>query len=311
VQSRWNDGGFTGNLNGMVWTASETVRRYLHFLVSGTPECDWPTWVRAHHLPPRVERLLVLGAGSGWLERALAIKDGIGAITACDFASETVAAAEKTARAEGLNQIRYQVCNLETEPLPEGPFDAVVANDVLHHITNLEGLYERIHETLVPGGKLLFNEYVGPNRFQYSDARMAVINRYFRLIPDHLRFNPYWSGLFWSRFRVDPEKLAADDPTEAVRSEDVLPLARRYFDVEAEYPYGGGLLNPLLYEVIANFDEQNPYDKRLLQTLCEAEDRLTRSGVIEPDFYVFVGRRKPSLAVRSLPRREAPPKLRS
>lgn len=292
MQSRWNDGHFTGNLNRMVWTASETVRRYLHFLVSGTPECDWPTWVRAHHLPPRVDRLLVLGAGSGWLERALALKDGIGSITACDFARETVATAEKTARQEGLDQIRYRVCNLEVEPLPDGPFDAVVANDVLHHITNLEGLYYRIREALVPGGKLLFNEYVGPNRFQYSDARMDVINRYFRLIPDHLRFNPYWSGLFWSRFRVDPAKLAADDPTEAVRSEDVLPLARRYFDVEAEYPYGGGLLNPLLYEIIANFDEKNPYDARLLRLLCDAEDRLTRSGVIEPDFYVFVGRRR-------------------
>jgi SAM-dependent methyltransferase len=292
VQSRWNDQNFTRNLNGMVWTASETVRRYLHFLVSGSPECDWLTWVRAHHLPPRVDRLLVLGAGSGWLERALALKDGIGSITACDFARETVAAAEKTARQEGLDQIGYRVCNLEVESLPEGPYDAVVGNDVLHHITNLEGLYERIHEALVPGGKILFNEYVGPNRFQYSDARMDVINRYFRLIPDHLRFNTYWSRLFWSRVRVDPAKLAADDPTEAVRSEDVLPLARQYFDVEAEYPYGGGLLNPLLSEIIANFDEKKPYDAGLLRMLCDVEDRLTRSGVIEPDFYVFVGRRR-------------------
>ena len=83
-----------------------------------------------------------------------------------------------------------------------------------------------------------------------------------------------------------------------MRSEDVLPLARRYFDAEAEYPYGGGLLNPLLYEIIANFDEKNPYDRRLLQVLCDAEDRLTRSRLIEPDFSVFVGRRR-SIAQRS------------
>ena len=292
MQTRWNDGHFTGNLNAMVWTASATVRRYLHFLVSGSPECDWPTWVRARHLPPRVDRLLVLGAGSGWLERALAKKEGIGSIVACDFASETVAAAERTAREEGLDQIRYLVCNLESEPLPDGPFDGVIANDVLHHITGLEGLYTRIHEALVPGGKLLFNEYVGPNRFQYGEARMDMINRYFRLIPDHLRFNPYWGGLFWSRPRVDPARLIADDPTEAVRSEDVLPLARKFFETEAEYPYGGGLLNPLLYEIIGNFDEERPYDRGLLQVLCDAEDRLTRSGRIEPDFWIFVGRRR-------------------
>jgi SAM-dependent methyltransferase len=292
MQSRWNDGQFTGGLHAMVWTASTTVRRYLHFLVSGNPNCDWLTWVRAHHLPARVDRLLVLGAGSGWLERALARKDGIGSITACDFAGETVSAAERMARQEGLDQIRYLVRNLEVEPLPEGPFDAVFANDVLHHITNLEGLYKRIHEALAPEGKLLFNEYVGPNRFQYSNARIGLINRYFRLLPDHLRFDPYWDGLFWSKSRADPVRLASDDPTEAVRSEDVLPLARNFFEVEAEYPYGGGLLNPLLYGIIANFDEKNPYDAGLLRVLCHAEDRLTRSGDIEPDFFVFVGRRR-------------------
>lgn len=299
MQTRWNDGKFTGGLHGMVWTSSATVRRYLHLLVSGNPECDWPTWVRAKHLPERVERVLVLGAGTGWLERALAKKEGIGSIVACDFAAETVAAAEAAALVEGLDQIRYAVRNLESEPLPEGPFDAVFANDVLHHITDLEGLYGRIHDALAPGGKLLFNEYVGPNRFQYSDERMALINRYFRLIPDHLRFNPYWGGLFWNRWRTDPVKLAEDDPTEAVRSEDVLPLAREFFETEKEYSYGGGLLNPLLYEIVGNFDEEKPYDRGLLKILCDAEDRLTRSGRIEPDFRIFVGRRRAACSTGS------------
>jgi SAM-dependent methyltransferase len=298
MQTRWNDGRFTQNLDAMVWTASPVVRRYLHRLVSGSPECDWPTWVRAKHLPQSVDRLLVIGCGSGWLERALAQKEGIGQITACDFARDRVQTAEETARREGLGRIRYVVCNLEAEPLPEGPFDAIFANDVLHHITDLEGLYGRIHTALAPEGKLLFNEYMGPNRFQYDDARMDLINRYFRLIPDHLRYNPFWGGLFWSRWRTDPDKLADDDPTEAVRSEDVLPLARRFFEVEKEYSYGGGLLNPLLYEIIGNFDERRPYDNRLLSVLCDAEERLMRSGAIEPDFSIFVGRRR-SIAQRS------------
>ena len=292
MQTRWNDGRFTQNLDAMVWTASPVIRRYLHRLVSGSPECDWLTWVRAKHLPQTVDRLLVLGCGAGWLERALARKDGTGAIIACDFARDRVLAAEETARREGLTRIRYLVCNLEEEPLPEGPFDAVIANDVLHHITDLEGLFGRIHAALAPEGKLVFNEYVGPNRFQYGPARMALINRYFRLIPDHLRYQPFSGGLFWSRRRTDPARLAADDPTEAVRSEDVLPLARRFFEVEKEYSYGGGLLNPLLYEVIGNFDEKRPYDNRLLTALCEAEERLTKSGALDPDFVVFVGRRR-------------------
>ena len=298
MQTRWNDGQFTATNESLIWMASPIVRRYLHLLVSGQPDCDWPTYVEWRHLPPAVDSVLVVGCGSsGWLERGLAQRGRFRRIIASDFAPAAVEMARRSARERNLDAIEYRVLDLETEALG-GPYDAIFANDVLHHITNLEGLYERIREALAPKGKLFFNEYVGPNRFQYSDARMDLINRYFRLIPDHLRFNPYWGGLFWSRFRADPAKLMADDPTEAVRSEDVLPLARKFFEVEAEYPYGGGLLNPLLYEIIGNFDEQNPYDSRLLQVLCDAEDRLTRSRLIEPDFSVFVGLRR-SIAQRS------------
>jgi SAM-dependent methyltransferase len=290
LQTRWNDGHFTTSLEDMVWMASPVVRRYLHVLVSGDPACDWLTYLEWRHLPHGLNRALVLGCGSGWLERALAGRGRFQSIVACDFASEAVAKARRSAGEANLRGIEYKVLDLEREDLG-GPYDAVFANDVLHHITDLEGLYGRIHAALAPDGKLFFNEYVGPNRFQYSDERMEMINRYFRLFPDRLRMSPSSDTVLHCRTRADPAKLAADDPTEAVRSEDVLPLARRVFRVEAEYPYGGGLLNPLLYEVVANFDEKSPADRRLLEVLCDAEARLTRSGALPPDFSIFVGRR--------------------
>jgi hypothetical protein len=85
-----------------------------------------------------------------------------------------------------------------------------------------------------------------------------------------------------------------DDPTEAVRSEDVLPLARRFFRVEKEYIYGGGLLNPLLYRIVANFRSGYRPDDMLLARLCIAEQRLTEAGEIEPDFRIFVGAHRES-----------------
>ena len=89
------------------------------------------------------------------------------------------------------------------QELPEGPWDAIIANDVLHHITDLEGLYARIHEALAPRGRFVFNEYVGPNRFQYDDERMELINRYFRLFPDNCRWDPVSNSCLWKRTRVD------------------------------------------------------------------------------------------------------------
>jgi SAM-dependent methyltransferase len=292
IPTRWDDGKFTAHLELLVWTASPIVKRYLHTLVTGDPNCDWLTWVEAAHLPPRAERALVLGCGSGWLERALAQRGRFRSILACDFAAESVTRARTAAKAEGFSTIDYRVLDLENESLPPGPFDAVIANDVLHHITGLEALYTRIHSALAPGGKLIFNEYVGPNRFQYDDARMEVVNRYLRLLPDRLRWDPITGRLLWKRERVDPKQLAIDDPTEAVRSEEVLPLARRFFDAEKEYGYGGGLLNPLLFGIVSNFRAGDPWDDMLMARLCSVEQRLTDAGEIEPDFRIFVGSRR-------------------
>ncbi len=289
-ESRWNDGTFTTQLESLVWTASPVVRRYLHRLSTGDPDCDWLTAVRARYLPAIVGRALVLGCGSGWLERALADKGGVREIVACDVAAETVDRARARALEDGKTAIAYRVVDLEHEELPAGPFDAIVANDVLHHITGLERLYGRIHDALAPRGRFVFNEYVGPNRFQYGDDRMELINRYFRLFPDRLRWDPVTNTPLWKRTRIDAGKLVAEDPTEAVRSEDVLPLARAAFSVVAEIPYGGGLLNPLLFGVIAGF--QPGRDDRLLEVLCAAEDRLTDAGALDPDFHIFVGARK-------------------
>jgi len=290
--TRWDDGRFTSHLESLVWTASPVVRRYLHALVSGDPACDWLTWVEHAHLSAGLDRALVLGCGSGWLERAIAGRGRFRSIVACDFAAETISRARQAAEAEGVGGIEYHVLDLENEALPEGPFDAVFANDVLHHIKGLEPLYTRIHSVLASRGRLIFNEYVGPNRFQYSDERMALVNRYLRVLPDRLRWDPLTGKLLWKRERADVDQLVWDDPTEAVRSEDVMPLARRFFRPEKEYLYGGGLLNPLLFGIVTNFRAGDPWDDMLISRFCAAEERLTDAGKLEPDFRIFVGARR-------------------
>ena len=133
---------------------------------------------------------------------------------------------------------------------------------------------------------------MGPNRFQYSDERMALVNRYLRVLPDRLRWDPLTGKLLWKRERADVDQLVWDDPTEAVRSEDVMPLARRFFRPEKEYLYGGGLLNPLLFGIVTNFRAGDPWDDMLISRFCAAKERLTDAGKLEPDFRIFVGARR-------------------
>ena len=166
----------------------------------------------------------------------------------------------------------------ERDALPDGPWDAVIASDVLHHVLALEDLLARIHAALSPAGRFVFYEYVGPNRFQYPEERLELAQRYFRLLPDRLRREPATGRTLWRRERVDPARLERERPAEAARSEAILPMARRAFVPEAEYSGGGGLLHPVLSGLVGNFREGGTEEERLLGVLCAAEAHLERFG---------------------------------
>ena len=274
------------------WVPSSALQRHLNRTATGNPDFDWLSYVRALHLPASLGRALVIGCGNGDLERALARKDGVLAILAVDADPAAVERARRQAERAGFAAISHAVFDPERDALPDGPWDAIFASDVLHHVLALEGLLARVHAALSPRGRFVFIEYVGPNRFQYPDERLELVQRYFRLLPERLRREPSTGRTLWRRERVDPARLERELPAEAARSEAILPLARRAFVPEAEYPAGGGLLHPVLSGLAENFREGEAEEERLLEVLCAAEEHLSASGLLDDAFRVFVGRRR-------------------
>src|SRR5207253_4970651 len=122
--------------------------------------------------------LLVLGCGEGWLERAVARWPFVAHIDAVDFAEQAVARAREAARGlpPGMAKIDYGVVDLNRDELSADAYDVVVAHSVLHHVENLEHAYAQIERCMRPEATLIVNEYVGPNRFQYGDDVLAMIN---------------------------------------------------------------------------------------------------------------------------------------
>jgi SAM-dependent methyltransferase len=273
------------------WVPSAALQAHLNRAATGHAGVDWLSHVRAEHLPARVPRTLVLGCGHGFLERALARYAGIGAILATDGDPASVEIAAKAARREGFASIAHARLNLGGDPLPQGPWDLVMAHDVLHHVPDAESVLRAVREALAPGGRFVFWEYTGPARFQHGDAAMEIVERYFRLLPERIRTDPETGHVLWSRGRVDPERLARESPREAAASDTLRPLARRFFARDAELSGGEGLLHPLLSGLEGHFRAGSAEDERLLQVLCAAEEHATSLGILSPLFTVFVGRR--------------------
>ena len=75
------------------------------------------------------------------------------------------------AQVEGaVERVRLLGIDLNAEGLPEDLYDTVRTSGSMHHIENLDFCFRNIRRSLKPGGLLWLNDYVGPNRFQWSDT---------------------------------------------------------------------------------------------------------------------------------------------
>lgn len=301
VAAHWGDLAATERLAEIHWMASPVVRAHLNRRSSGDVTVDWLSWSWKRFVHGCDLRVLVLGCGEGWLERALAARPEIASIDACDVAAGAVAQAAEQARAAGLcERIRYHVVDLDADPLPGGPWDVVVAHSVLHHVRELEHCYAEIERRLVPDGLLLVNEYAGPRRFQFTEEQMRAINGCLIRLPERLRTSAVTGGVYPIREVPDEATLIATDPSEAVRSDEVMPLLAERFELLAERDLGGTLLHLLLYDVVQCFDPADPRENRVMALLCLLEESLIEAGALPSDFRMAVARnRRPENAMTS------------
>ncbi len=273
------------------WLANAAVVNRVNMKVSGNAEEDpyqyFISFLKEKQKEFPLERCLTVGCGSGMLERGLSkynfckIHEGI------DLAPAAIQMADEMAKAAGLRHLRYSVDDLNTMTLPADRYDAVLASMSLHHLSNLDFVFCEIRQSLKENGFLFFNEYVGPDRFQFTNRQKEVLQGIVKMLPQK-----YLSGGGLERYRKmkfpSVRDIANLDPSEAIHSSRILPALKKYFKIEVQKDYGGTLLSPLLFGVALNFSPDNQQDQNMLKALFQIEDALISSGELTSDFTVVI-----------------------
>lgn len=263
------------------WLSELSVRLYVNRLID--PEQPrWPLdWFEASLGGRRFRRALSIGCGTGALERDLVLRNLCGHVDAFDGSVASLALARSEARQHGMEgRIRYFASDFNRAVLPAGTYDLVLFHQSLHHVERLEHLFRGVMGALSPDGLLYLDEYVGPSRDAWGRATLRDAEAVYKTIPRAAR-----------RHDSVPPPVQADDPSEAVRSGEILPLLRVGFRTLAQRGYGGNLLSVLF--PIVQWSAAGP---TLLEELISAEERLLAGGAENSYYTILVARPRRGLA---------------
>ncbi len=269
---------------------------------------DSVTEILAVALAAAVERTgiaEVLSLGSGYGTREITIlkfvrDHGLAPfrIVCLELSPLLVDRTREAARREGLEAfIRVETADLN-QPLPVGqPVAACMALHSLHHLVELELLFDQIVTWLHPEGAFATVDMIGRNGHMRWPETLAIIRGIWPDLPDRLK----WDGMFGRLDRWFENWDCSIEGFEGIRAQDILPLLLRGgFGFERFLATGG--LTEVFYEKRfgANFDLDRPLDVAFLEQVQGLEDRLIATGRIKPTC-LFAVMRSPRSRSRPLP----------
>ncbi|MHB8772822.1 MAG: class I SAM-dependent methyltransferase [Syntrophales bacterium] len=268
-------------------------KQHINKMISGDADVDWFHYVKNTYVPKKLDYGLDLGCGSGWLEGVCLKNQVCERMDAFDIAAGAIEIAQKNAVAEKLDErINYGVRDINTIRLEQGKYDIIFTPSSAHHFKELEHIFREVHEGLKPSGLFVLVEYVGPSQFQWTEKQLRIINDLLEILPVKYRGNIRIPGLIRERLeRHSLEYMNAHDPSEAVRSADIVPLLENYFHILERRDYGGTVLNMLLHDIAGNFNEKTEEDIAFLGLLCYFEKVLLREKVLPSDFSLIIASR--------------------
>jgi SAM-dependent methyltransferase len=294
------------------WLQHPKVQERINFLLTGNPGKDRYQYFAEHYYRAplggrkRVKCALTLGCGHGEFERCISQHNFAELHEAVDLADGAVAEATRLAKAEGLDHIRYRVADLNTIELPECTYDTVFGISSIHHVANLEHLFLQIQLSLKPDGLFVLDEYIGASKFQWPDEQIAIINDELAKLPNELKRSISNSTIVRGPIgRPTLQEMDASDPSEAVRSGEIMRLLPWFFDIVEVKGYGGTLLHMLLHEIAGNFVLDDPQSMDYLRYFFDLEDQMIVSGKFQHDFAIIIARRKPTRVEKVMGRKVA------
>ena len=274
------------NSHRVNWWSSPTCRAYYNQAVCGEPVSGPSEGCRVvlrRALNGRkLDRAVSVGCGVGMKEIAI-LEDGLAQSFDLWEISNTVAdEGRRNAAAAGVgDRVTYRVGDVFAET-PQGVYELVHWDHSLHHMSDVHAALAWSVKVLRPGGFVMINDYVGPNRLQFTRKETDRANAF--LARAGIAYRLGHSNI------VTRLRQWYRDPSEAPQSEVIAAAIARHLPGAELAPIGGTMLNMLGGTVVPFAkDENNP----VLKAFVDEDAKFRSEGY---SHFAFTLWQKPQLA---------------
>lgn len=232
-------------------------------------------------------RFISIGAGNGDLEVKLArqLRDAGHdnfRLQCMDINEDMLARGRAQAGQEGVDGLVSFARGDFNDWRPEGQYDAVIANQCLHHVMKLEQLFDRIRSSLSPDGFLLVSDMIGRNGHQRWPEALKMVQAFWRELPASKRYNHQLQ-------RQEDEYINHDcaaEGFEGIRAQDILPLLNQRFHYELFVPFANVIDVFIDRGFGHNFDAESAEDREFIDRIHAADEEAMLKGSITPTHMV-------------------------
>lgn len=287
------------------WIQHPYIIRHINTQISGNPEIDWLSWFKEQFAKVPFKHGLSLGCGTGLVEREALQKKICNEFDGIDITQESINIAIGWAKENRLeNKLHYAVQDLNKVKLESQKYDFILISHALHHVEKLEYVLKEMKKALQPDGLILMSEYIGPSQFQFTEEQLRNMNEFLDTIPQEYKRDLSRENEIAYKgpvIRPTREFMNQADPSESIRSDEIVPLLKKNFEIVAKKDYGGTLMQFVLSNIAGNFDESKQRDKEILDRLISLESKLIQEGKLQSDFAIIVAKHKaPPVGVQKL-----------
>ena len=108
------------------------------------------------------DRVLEVGCGTG--STALLLAGDVEQLVASDLSPKMIEIATRKAQEQGIANVKFITADLLGGTIDNGPYDAVLAFNLLHLVEDLPAALQRIHGLLKPGGMFISKTVCQPGK---------------------------------------------------------------------------------------------------------------------------------------------------